>query len=177
MRAIAGPRSSRSDARTETDAISVTPSASLITANDDWSGVPSITGYLGDGLTSATGVDPRNYTGTDLQNTIDVVANQSNPNSTSLAGGVLEFDGIANRTIALNGSGTADAPSIVCYVDASGRSNVRFQCNLRDLDATADNAVQQVAVQYRVGGGVWQNIAYVADATTAGTAPRSPRST
>jgi len=30
----------------------------LITTNDDWSGVASIIGYRGDGLTTATGVDP-----------------------------------------------------------------------------------------------------------------------
>ena len=28
----------------------------LITTNDDWSGVPSITGYLGNDVTSATGL-------------------------------------------------------------------------------------------------------------------------
>src|SRR5688572_4619330 len=31
----------------------------LITANDDWSGVPGILGYLGQDITTATGVDPR----------------------------------------------------------------------------------------------------------------------
>ena len=132
--------------------------AGLFTANDDWSGVASIQGYLGDGLTSSTNVDARSYTGSNLQTTVDVVANQSNPASASLAGGVLEFDGIANPTIALNGSGTADAPSVVFYVDATGRSAVRSQAALRDLDASADDAAQQIAVQYRVGGGIWQNI-------------------
>lgn len=144
--------------------------AGLITANDDWSGVASIQGYLGDGLTSSTNVDARSYTGSNLQTTVDVVANQSNPASASLAGGVLEFDGIANPTIALNGSGTADAPSVVFYVDATGRSAVRFQAALRDLDASADDAAQQIAVQYRVGGGIWQNIFYDADVSTANSA-------
>ncbi len=31
----------------------------LITTNDDWSGVAGITGYRGDGLTAASGVDPQ----------------------------------------------------------------------------------------------------------------------
>ena len=33
--------------------------AGLITANDDWSGVPYIVGYLGQDITTATGADPR----------------------------------------------------------------------------------------------------------------------
>ena len=33
--------------------------AGLITINDDWSGVPSIIGYRGDGLTISAGVDPQ----------------------------------------------------------------------------------------------------------------------
>ncbi len=143
----------------------------LITANDSWSGVASIQGYLGDNLTTATAVDARSYTGTNLQTTVDVVANQSNPAASTLAGGVLEFDGLANPTIALNGSGTADAPSVVFYLDATGRSGVRFQAVLRDLDSSADDAAQQIAVQYRVGGAsVWQNIFYDADVSTAGSA-------
>jgi hypothetical protein len=33
--------------------------ASLITANDNWSGVPGIVGFRGDGLTGATGTNPQ----------------------------------------------------------------------------------------------------------------------
>ena len=34
----------------------------LITTNDDWSGVASIVGYLGNDVVSATGVDARTAT-------------------------------------------------------------------------------------------------------------------
>src|SRR4051812_25740239 len=93
----------------------------LITTNDDWSGVPSIVGYRGDGFTTATGVDPRTLTG-DGTVVIDVNANQTNPN-TFATGGVTEF-ALPNPTIALTGSGTANAPNIVLFMDATGRKNV-----------------------------------------------------
>jgi hypothetical protein len=142
-----------------------------ITANNDWSGVASIMGYRGDDVVTATGVDPRTITSAaSAEVVLNVVANQSNPSAANLSGGVIEFDGIANPTIALNGSGTADAPSLVAYFDATGVENVRFQCNIRDLDSSADNAIQQVAVQCRVGGGSWTNVAYFNDVTTGGTA-------
>ena len=144
--------------------------AGLITAADDWSAVASITGYRGDDVVTATGVDPRTITSVaSSEKVTNVIANQANPNTFN-TGGVIEFDGIANRTIALNGSGTADAPSIVVYLDATGRENIRFQANIRDIDGSADNAIQQVAVQWRTGGGTWENAFYIADATTAGSA-------
>src|ERR1700754_4943521 len=91
-----------------------------ITANDDWSGVASIEGFLGQDITTGTATDPRTLT-TDsgLANDIDAIANQSNTTITN--GGVAEFDGIANPTIALQGSGTADAPHLVLYLDATSR--------------------------------------------------------
>ncbi|KAB7644429.1 Ig-like domain-containing protein [Polymorphobacter fuscus] len=139
--------------------------AGLISTADDWSGVASIVGYRGDNVVSATGVDPRNITnGATPPGPVQVLANQSNPNTLS-TGGVAEF-AIANPVVGLNGSGTADAPSLVLYMDATGRENIRFQANIRDLDASTDNAIQQVAVQYRIGGGNWVNAAYVADATS-----------
>ncbi|WP_242137067.1 endonuclease/exonuclease/phosphatase family protein [Sphingomonas sp. TREG-RG-20F-R18-01] len=137
----------------------------LITTNDDWSGVPSIMGYRGDGLTSGTGIDPRTLTGTSP--VIDVNANQTNPN-TFTTGGVTEFQ-IANPTIALSGSGTAAAPYLAMYLDATGRQGVTLSFTLRDLENGPDNAVQQVAVQYRLGDtGAWVNVpgGYVADATS-----------
>jgi methionine-rich copper-binding protein CopC len=73
----------------------------------------------------------------------------------------------------LNGSGTGDAPSLILYLDAANRQDVRVQLNVRDLDASADDAQQQLAVQYRVGDtGVWTNVpgGYIADATTKDTA-------
>ncbi|MBP9663606.1 MAG: VCBS repeat-containing protein [Pyrinomonadaceae bacterium] len=136
----------------------------LITANDDWASVPGIQGFLGDyTAASPPNVDPR----TVLQDmtTIDVIANQTNPD-TLTSGGVAEFDTIANPVVALNGSGTADAPSIILYVNTTGQSNIRLTCNLRDIDASADNSAQQINVQYRVGStGDFSNVpgGYLAD--------------
>lgn len=144
--------------------------AGLISADDNWSGVAGIVGYLGDiNSGSPTGVDPRTLTGADL-GAVDVIANQTGTSITN--GGIAEF-ALANPTIALNGSGTADAPSLVLYLDATGRTDVRVKFDARDLDASADNAIQQIAVQYRLGNsGVWTNVAggYVADVTTVNTA-------
>ena len=138
----------------------------LITTDDNWSGVPSIVGYRGDDITSATGVDPQTLLGEGTV-VVDVNANQTNPN-TFATGGVTEF-AITDPVIALSGSGTADAPNILVHLNTTGQSNIGVQYNLRDLDASTDNAVQQVALQYRIGvSGSFTNIpaGYVADATT-----------
>lgn len=145
----------------------------LIVNNDDWSAVPGIVGFLGnyDTVASPTNVDARTLLAPFATNDVDVIANQTNPDSLS-SGGVAEFE-ITNPTIALNGSGTADAPHIVIYLNTTGQSNIRFTANIRDLDASADDAAQQVNVQYRVGGtGNYENVTggYIADATTTGTA-------
>ena len=101
--------------------------------------------------------DPHTLTG-DALGAIDVIANQANAN-TITSGGVAEFDGIADPTVALQGSGTADAPPLVLYLDATGRQNVRVQFNARDIDGSADNATQQLNVQYRIGEtGTWTNV-------------------
>lgn len=139
----------------------------LITVNDDWSGVPGILGFLGDNAaTSVTGVNPTALVG-DSSGVVDVIANQANPN-TQTAGGVAEFQ-IADPVVALQGSGTADFPHLRIHLNTIGYQSVTFACNLRDVDGAADNAVQPIAVQYRVGNaGSWTNLAggYVADATT-----------
>jgi predicted extracellular nuclease len=137
----------------------------LITASDDWSRVASIVGFRGDGLTTTTGTDPRTITGSGTP-VIDVNANQTNPNTFS-TGGVTEFD-IANPVVALTGSGTAAAPYLALYLNATGRQNITLSFNLRDIDGSTDNAVQPIAVQYRLNGtSDWVNVpdGYVADAT------------
>ena len=139
-----------------------------ITASDDWSGVASIVGYLGQDITTGTGVNPQTLTGNStVAGDVDVIANQTNPNTLS-NGGVAEFH-LADPVVALNGSGTADAPHLVIHLDATGRENITFSFRARDLDGSADNAVMQVAVQYRIGGsGAWTDLpaGYIADATT-----------
>ena len=143
----------------------------LIGTNDDWSNIPSILGYRAGDVTSATGVDARSVT-TDAGFALHVLANQ-NPTATS--GGVLEVDPASNpafdRTIALQGSNGNDFAAIVINLNAAGRQNLTFSANVRDLDASGDNAAQQVVVQYRIGGtGDWINLHYEADVTTAGSA-------
>ena len=84
-----------------------------------------------------------------------------------------EFDGITDPTIALQGSGGADAPYVAFHFDLTAKTNVTFAFDARDVDGSADNAAQQIALQYRVGAtGPFTNVpaGYIADATTQGTA-------
>jgi Ca2+-binding RTX toxin-like protein/predicted extracellular nuclease len=151
-----------------------------ITADDNWSGVPYIIGYLGDidPTGASTSVDPRTLTGAAL-GAIDVIANQTS--TTILNGGVGEFH-LTNPVVGLQGSGTADAPSLVLYMDASGRSSIRLQATLRDIDnsapgGTEDNAAQQINVQYRTSPtGSWTNVpgAYFPDVTALGASTDTP---
>ncbi|MFO1449691.1 MAG: ExeM/NucH family extracellular endonuclease [Opitutaceae bacterium] len=142
-------------------------SPGLLVANDNWDGVPGIIGYFGQDLTSAT--DAQNVlTPSTAANDVRVFANQANPNTFS-SGGVAEFDTLANPTVALQGSGTADAPHLILHLDTTGRRSITVSYVLRDIDGSADNAVQPVALQYRVGtSGDFANVpaGFVADATS-----------
>lgn len=140
----------------------------LITTNGDWSMVPGIIGYRGDNLTASTGTDPQTILLDGSATPVDVNANRNDPD-TFLSGGVTEFDGIPNPVVALNGSGTADAPHLVINLNTSGTTAINVAYNLRDLDASADNSLQRFALQYRVGNsGNYTNLpgGFVADATT-----------
>ncbi len=143
----------------------------LITVTDDWSGVPGIVGYRGDALTAATGTDPQTILVDGSSTPIDVNPNNPDPNGFS-TGGVTEFD-IPDDVVALAGSGTADAPFIVIYLNTTGQSNIRVCYNVRDIDGSADDTNQQVALHYRVGSsGNYTNVpgGYIADATTGSAA-------
>ncbi len=147
---------------------SQTWTGAAITVNDDWSAVPGVVGYLGDISTgTTTGVDPQtlllDYS---TVSAIDVIANLSNTGST--AGGVGDFDSLPDPVVAMQGSGTADAPHLLFYLNTLNRENIRVRYNLRDIDDGTDNSVQQVALHFRVGGsGSYTNVpaAYVADAS------------
>ncbi|MEW5789129.1 MAG: ExeM/NucH family extracellular endonuclease [Pseudomonadota bacterium] len=138
---------------------------SLISGSDDWSGVPGVLGYRGDDLTTATGTDPQTILGNST--VLDVNANQTSPGTYS-TGGIAEFE-LADPTLALNGSGTADAPYLLLNLDTRGFEQIAVAYLLRDLDGSSDNAIQPVALQYRIGAaGNFNNVpaAFVADATS-----------
>lgn len=139
----------------------------LITVSDDWSGVPSLIGYRGDALTGATGVDPQTIVADASGTPVDVNANQTNPLA-FFTGGLTEFE-LADPVVALFGSGTADVPVLQVFLDTTGQTTIAVSYLLRDIEDGTDNAIQQFALQYRVGGvGNFTNIAaaYVPDATT-----------
>ncbi len=107
--------------------------------NDDWSGVPGVAGFLGQDITTATAVDPQTLlTTSTLAGDVDVIANQTNPN-TLATGGVAEFH-ITDPVVALQGSGTADAPYVLFNFATTGLSNIIVAYNLRDIDGSVDNA-------------------------------------
>jgi len=140
----------------------------LITVNDNWSGVPGVVGFLGDHdpAGAVTAVDPTTLTA-DSPVAIDVIANQTAPN-TNISGGVGEFE-ITDPAVALQGSGTADAPFIKLHLNTTQVKDVQLSYIVRDIDGSADNSVQPVAAQYRTASsGVWTNIpgSFIADATT-----------
>ncbi len=140
----------------------------LITTDDNWSGAPGIIGYRGDALTGGTGVDPQTVVADGSATPVDVNANRNDPN-TFTTGGVTEFDGIANPVVALQGSSTARAPHLVITLNTTGQSSIQVAYNLRDIDGSADNAIQPVALQYRVGAaGNYTNLpaGFVADASS-----------
>jgi hypothetical protein len=119
-----------------------------VTKDNDWSAVPGFMGYRGDKLAGKPGVSPQTIVADGLTTPVDVIANQKNPNSLR-TGGVAEFDGISNPTMALKGSGTAGAPFLLLNLDTKGKHNITIGYKLRDLDGSANNAVQAVALQYR----------------------------
>jgi hypothetical protein len=150
----------------------------LLTTANDWSPVPGIVGFLGDITTgNVTGVDPTTLTADPatmfLTQTGVVFVNQTNP-ATFSSGGPAYFSGASvpnptgNATIALQGSGSGDAPNLILYLDTTNKVNVRLQYDLRDIDAqTYTGILQQFTAQYRVGtSGAFTNIAgtYVANA-------------
>ncbi|MFN0036702.1 MAG: HYR domain-containing protein, partial [Saprospiraceae bacterium] len=142
--------------------------AGLIAVDDNWGGVPGIQGRRGDGITGGTGVDPQTLLAADDPGVVDVNANRADPN-TFATGGTTEFDGIGNPVVALSGSATADAPYLLIAINTSGKNNISVTYNVRDIDGSVDNAIQQLALQYRIGNaGAFTNIpaGYVADATT-----------
>jgi hypothetical protein len=139
-----------------------------ITVDDDWSSVPGIVGYRGDGLATEPGSDPRTVIADGSGTPLDVAANRTDPRAVGLAAGVAEFE-LADPVVAIQGSATASAPHLLLSLDTRARAGVTLRLKLRDIDATANDAVEAVAIQYRVGTtGSFAGVpgGYVADATS-----------
>jgi uncharacterized protein len=150
---------------------------SAISVDNNWDLIRAMNGYRGDNLVTTQGVNPQTVLADGEMTPLSVIANQSNPN-TLIPGGVAEFDGITNPTIALKGSDVASAPHLVIQLQKESCPDNKFisvSYKLRDLDSTATNAASPVALQYRVGTtGNYINVpsGYVADATNQNTATK-----
>lgn len=138
----------------------------LLSASDDWSAVPGIVGYKGAAAPDVSeGGDPQLLTA-DFSD-VGVHVNETDA-STSSVDGVAELE-LTNPTVALRGSAQSDAPNIVININTGDLQNINVAYNLRDIDASSRNAVQPVALQYRVGSaGSFTNVpaGFVSDVTT-----------
>jgi endonuclease I len=140
----------------------------LITAANDWSGVPGIAGFTGNGVTAltTTGQNPQLLLADDVPATLNVTANQTDP--TLAGGGIFEFEPL--NVVAFQGSNTsARAPYLLLSLTTTGKSGITAAYNLRDVDGSVDNAVQPVALHYRIGTtGPFTDVpaAFVADASS-----------
>ena len=123
---------------------------SLITTNDNWSGVPGVVGHLGDGLASSVGTDPQTILVDGTSTPIDVHRKPTNPDTLS-AGGVAEFH-LTDPVVALQGSASADAPFLLFNLITLGVGDVQVAYALRDLDGSTANSIQPVALHYRIWG-------------------------
>ena len=116
---------------------------------------------------ASPGSDPRGVTADGSGTPVDVAANLTDPRAVGLAAGVAEFE-LPDPVVAIQGSATASAPHLVMSLDTRGRAGVTVRLLLRDIDATAHDAVEPVALQYRVGA------AGPFAACRAGTSPTPP---
>jgi len=123
----------------------------LITANGDWSSVPSILGFNGAGLAPTPGTNPGTIQGAGGVNIL--TANQSNPGTSSdsglAPGGIVEFE-LSNPTIALAGDTTNQAPYLLLHMDTRNAGDVSVSYLIRDIDASSRSTLSPVALQYRV---------------------------
>ena len=122
----------------------------LITANNNWAGVPSIEGYNGAGLTSTQGTNPETITAFGPGN-LTVLANQTDPKTLNPTFGIAEFESNAssNPYVALAGDSTNAAPFLLMYMDTRGTGHVQVTFQLVDDDDSARNVQSQVALQFR----------------------------
>lgn len=147
--------------------------SALISAVNDWSGVAGVIGYRGDDLSTTVGANPQTVLADGSATPVNVIANNTASLNTNSTGGIVEHE--PSQSIALQGSGTADVPHVVFRLDLSGKTSATVSYKAKDLDGSADNAVQSIATQYRVGNsGNYTDLpaGYVADATEANAATK-----
>ena len=148
----------------------------LITADDDWSGVPGVIGYRGDvhaGPRPAT--DPQTL----LAAGIGDRRRHRQPSTRDTFGHRRRrrVRRIADPVVALQGSGTADAPNlVVTLVDDRASATSTLAYVVRDIDANADDAVQPArrcsTASARPATSRTSPAAFVADASTGPSRPR-----
>ena len=136
----------------------------LITTNDDWSGVPGVIGYRGDGLPSANDVDPQTVPRTARRRpSTSTPTDQPGPFTT---GGVSEFE-ITNPAVALQGPARR---SPVCRLprNTTGASNigVATTCATSTARSTTPFSRSPFSTGRRYGRFTNVPAGYVADATT-----------
>src|SRR5262249_18257195 len=110
-------------------------STAPITADNDWSTVPSIIGYNGAGL-AAPGTDPQTVLSDG--GVPAVLSNQTDPSSLAAAG-IAEFSTLAKPTVALAADSTDQAPYLLLSLNTSKTRNVQVSFNLRDLVSSASS--------------------------------------
>ena len=112
----------------------------LITVNDSWSGVPGVTGFRGQDITTGVDTDPQTLLGkSTLANDLDVI-----PNLVTLVtnGGVGEYH-FTNPVVALQPDVGSDAPYLLFHLDATGFPEIlasRMTCAISMRPATTPHS-------------------------------------
>ena len=123
-----------------------------ITENNDWNFLPFIKGFKGDGLTALPDVDPKTVLTPGTGTQADLLANQTNPDGLN-TDGFAEFQGLSNPTLGMRASSNSN-PFLMFNFNTTGVGNNFYpylEFEIRDIDGSANNAIQQIAVQYRIG--------------------------
>jgi hypothetical protein len=151
--------------------------SSQLSANDDWSGVPGVLGYNSGtfSTTIAPGQDPQTVVAPMIDAAdLDVAVNLTGPsgNTSDVVAEYLSHPSVENNaTVGLRPQTNWPAPFLLIHLNTTGMQSIQVQYNLRDIDTSDRDALQPVALQYRVGStGDFVNVpaAFVADATVTG---------
>jgi hypothetical protein len=150
------------------------PTIDLITTSHDWSGVPGVVGYNGAVGGAVTNVDPQFVLDdTTILLSEHVLANQIDMGpGVAASAGVFEYHpasgGVSEPSVLMHASSSSDAPFLLFHLNTIGWGTIAIEYDVEDVDQGGTDAVQQVALQYRVGNsGSFTNIpaGYIADAT------------